>query len=49
MPPHSGQSVELDPKVTPLQDRARATLEERRENKLAALPSYRRMQRNGEV
>ncbi|MFZ5703564.1 MULTISPECIES: TetR/AcrR family transcriptional regulator [Pseudomonadota] len=28
MPPHSGQSVELDPKVTPLQDRARATYEQ---------------------
>lgn len=28
MPPLSGQSVELDPKVTPLQDRARATYEQ---------------------
>jgi hypothetical protein len=32
-----------------LKDRARATLEEWRENKLAALPRYRRMQRTGEV
>tara|TARA_R100000049_G_C1864079_1_gene26430 strand:- start:165 stop:530 length:366 start_codon:yes stop_codon:yes gene_type:complete len=29
-----------------LKDRARATLEEWQENKLAALPRYRRMQRN---
>lgn len=28
MPPTSGQPVELDPKVTPLQDRARATYEQ---------------------
>lgn len=28
MPPNSGQPVELDPKVTPLQDRARATYEQ---------------------
>ncbi|WAC22804.1 TetR/AcrR family transcriptional regulator [Blastomonas sp. SL216] len=27
MPPYSGQSVELDPKLTPSQDRARATYE----------------------
>jgi len=32
-----------------LQDRARADLEEWRENKLAALPRYRRMQRTGGV
>lgn len=32
-----------------LQDRARADLEEWRENKLAALPRYRRMQRTGDV
>ena len=32
-----------------LQDRARAHLEEWRENKLAALPRYRRMQRTGDV
>lgn len=32
-----------------LKDRARADLEEWRENKLAALPRYRRMQRTGEV
>ncbi len=31
-----------------LKDRARANLEEWRENKLAALPRYRRMQRNEE-
>ena len=34
--------------ATRLKDRARATLEEWRENKLAALPRYRRMQRTGE-
>ena len=28
MPPNSGQPVELDPKLTPLQDRARATYEQ---------------------
>ena len=32
-----------------LKDRARADLEEWRENKLAALPRYRRMQRTGDV
>ena len=32
-----------------LKDRARADLEEWRENKLAALPRYRRMQRNGDA
>jgi RNA 3'-terminal phosphate cyclase len=32
-----------------LKDRARAHLEEWRENKLAALPRYRRMQRTGDV
>ncbi|MFB0872950.1 MULTISPECIES: hypothetical protein [unclassified Sphingobium] len=32
-----------------LKDRARAALEEWRENKLAALPRYRRMQRGGEA
>ncbi len=32
-----------------LKERARAELEEWRENKLAALPHYRRMQRTGEV
>lgn len=32
-----------------LKDRARANLEEWRENKLAALPRYRRMQRTGGV
>ncbi len=32
-----------------LKDRARANLEEWRENKLAALPRYRRMQRTGDV
>src|SRR3546814_20870360 len=32
-----------------LKDRARADLEEWRENKLAALPRYRRMQRTGAV
>ncbi|HUD95634.1 hypothetical protein [Sphingobium sp.] len=32
-----------------LKDRARADLEEWRENKLAALPRYRRMQRSGDV
>ncbi|MCI4591577.1 hypothetical protein MOK15_15950 [Sphingobium sp. BYY-5] len=32
-----------------LKDRARADLEEWRENKLAALPRYRRMQRPGDV
>ena len=32
-----------------LKDRARANLEEWRENKLAALPRYRRMQRSEEV
>jgi flagellar biosynthesis chaperone FliJ len=35
--------------ATRLKDRARANLEEWRENKLAALPRYRRMQRNGDV
>jgi hypothetical protein len=35
--------------ATRLKDRARATFEEWRENKLAALPRYRRMQRNGDV
>lgn len=32
-----------------LKDRARADLEEWRENKVAALPRYRRMQRTGDV
>jgi hypothetical protein len=32
-----------------LEDRARADLEEWRENKLAALPRYRRMQRTGDL
>ncbi|HEX7743446.1 MAG TPA: hypothetical protein VF442_13610 [Sphingobium sp.] len=32
-----------------LKDRARADMEEWRENKLAALPRYRRMQRTGDV
>ncbi|EQB10533.1 hypothetical protein L288_03850 [Sphingobium quisquiliarum P25] len=32
-----------------LKDRARADLEQWRENKLAALPRYRRMQRTGDV
>ncbi|AMK19000.1 MULTISPECIES: hypothetical protein [Sphingobium] len=32
-----------------LKDRARADLEEWRENRLAALPRYRRMQRTGDV
>ena len=31
-----------------LKDRARVALEEWRENKLAALPRYRRMQRTGD-
>lgn len=35
--------------ATRLKDRARANLEEWRENKLAALPRYRRMQRTGDV
>lgn len=35
--------------ATRLKDRARTNLEEWRENKLAALPRYRRMQRNGDV
>jgi hypothetical protein len=35
--------------ATRLKDRARAELEEWRENKLAALPRYRRMQRSGEA
>lgn len=35
--------------ATRLKDRARADLEEWRENKLAALPRYRRMQRSGEA
>ncbi|MBB6191341.1 HPt (histidine-containing phosphotransfer) domain-containing protein [Sphingobium wenxiniae] len=35
--------------ATRLKDRARADLEEWRENRLAALPSYRRMQRRGEL
>ncbi|QGP79951.1 hypothetical protein [Sphingobium sp. CAP-1] len=34
--------------ATRLKDRARADMEEWRENKLAALPRYRRMQRTGE-
>ena len=35
--------------ATRLKDRARADLDEWRENRLAALPSYRRMQRRGEL
>ncbi|EQB02503.1 hypothetical protein [Sphingobium baderi] len=35
--------------ATRLKDRARADLEEWRENRLAALPSYRRMQRRGDA
>lgn len=35
--------------ATRLKDRARADLEEWRENKLAALPRYRRIQRTGDV
>ncbi|MFZ2997955.1 hypothetical protein [Sphingobium sp.] len=35
--------------ATRLKDRAHADMEEWRENKLAALPRYRRMQRNGSV
>ena len=35
--------------ATRLKDRARADLEAWRETKLAALPRYRRMQRNGDV
>lgn len=34
--------------ATRLKDRARADLEEWRENRLAGLPRYRRMQRNGD-
>lgn len=35
--------------ATRLKDRARADLDEWRENRLAALPSYRRMQRRGDA
>lgn len=35
--------------ATRLKERARADLEEWRENRLAALPRYRRMQRNGDI